>query len=372
MRSVTMLDLKAEYALFRDEIRAVVEETLDGQQFIGGPAIGQLERDMQDRFGFHNAIAVSSGTDAILCTLMALGVGAGDEVVLPAFTFFATAGTVARLGAKPVFVDIDAGTFNVTPAAVEAAVTSRTRTVIVVHLFGQCADMDAINAMAAKRNLAVIEDAAQAIGATYHGRNAGTLGTIGCFSFYPTKNLGGFGEGGLITTGDAELAAVVRQLRNHGESRRYHHERVGGNFRLDTMKAAILGVKLRRLEELNRRRRANAAAYDRLLAGAPVVRPCVAHGCGHVYHQYSILSDRRDELAAYLRDRGVGTGIYYPIPLHRQPCFAGLGYAEGSLPVTEETCRRILSIPCHPMLTEEDVRYVAGGILEFHAAEKYA
>jgi dTDP-4-amino-4,6-dideoxygalactose transaminase len=383
MRSIAMLDLRGEYALFREEIRAAVDSVLESQQFIGGPAITELEEAFRTRYGVGHAVAVSSGTDALLCTLMALGIGPDDEVIVPSFTFFATAGTVWRVGAKPVFVDIDPRTFNLDATKVEPLVTSRTRAIMAVHLFGQCAEMDAINAVAARHRLRVIEDAAQAIGATYHGRFAGKLSDVACLSFYPTKNLGGFGEGGMILTDDGELAAVARQLRNHGESQRYHHDRVGGNFRLDTMKAAILLVKLRYLDEFTRRRRHNAARYGELLSGHPetplphrgrgqgegVTTPYVPEGHGPVYHQYSILCDRRDELAGFLRDRGVGTGVYYPVPLHRQRCFASLGYGPGSLPITEQTCSRILSIPCHPMLTDDDVRYVASCIREFERSE---
>lgn len=365
MRSVSMLDLKAEYRLFRDEIRAAVDAVLESQYFIGGPAVAELETALAACSGARHAVAISNGTDALLCALMALGVGHGDEVILPAFTFFATAGTVARVGATPVFADIDPQTFNIDPAKVERALTSKTRAIIPVHLFGQCADMDAINELARSRGVKVLEDAAQAIGARYKSRSAGTLGDLASLSFYPTKNLGGFGEGGMIFTNDEQLATICRQLRNHGESQRYYHDRVGGNFRLDTMKAAILLVKLKRLDEFNRRRRQNAAQYDRLLAGSGVTTPKTADGCEHVYHQYSILSDRRDALAAHLRDRGVGSAVYYPVPLHVQKCFALLGYKPGSLPVTEQSAARILSIPCHPMLSDEDVAYVAAAINEF-------
>jgi dTDP-4-amino-4,6-dideoxygalactose transaminase len=372
MRSITMLDLRGEYNLFREDIRAAVDSVLEGQQFIGGPAVAEVEEAIRSRYGVGHAIAVGSGTDALLCTLMALGIGRDDDVIVPSFTFFATAGTVWRLGAKPVFVDIDPRTFNLDATKVEPLVTSRTRAIMAVHLFGQCADMEAINAVAARHGLKVIEDAAQAIGATYKGRFAGKLGDVACLSFYPTKNLGGFGEGGMILTDDGELAAIARQLRNHGESQRYHHDRVGGNFRLDTMKAAILLVKLRYLDEFTRRRRHNASRYDERLSESAVTTPFVPDGHGPVYHQYSILCDRRDELVAFLRDRGVGTGVYYPVPLHRQRCFASLGYGPGSLPITEQTCSRILSIPCHPMLPEEDVQYVASCIQEFEASEPRA
>lgn len=369
MRSVAMLDLRGEYGLFREEIRAAVDQVLESQQFIGGPAITELEDVIRARYGIAHAVAVSNGTDALLCALMALGISRDDEVIVPSFSFFATAGAVWRVGAKPVFVDIDPRTFNLDPKAVSQAVTPRTRAIIPVHLFGQCADMDAINAIAKRHGIKVIEDAAQAIGATYKGRFAGKLGDVACLSFYPTKNLGGFGEGGMILTDDAELATVARQMRNHGESQRYHHDRVGGNFRLDTLKAAVLLVKLRYLDEFTRRRRHNAARYNELLNGSCVTTPYVAEGHQPVYHQYSILCDRRDDLVAFLRYRGVATGVYYPVPLHRQRCFASLGYGPESLPITEQTCSRIVSIPCHPMLTEEDVQYVASCIHEFEQSE---
>jgi len=368
MRPIRMLDLHGEYDIFRNEVRSAVEKVLESQQFIGGPAIGELEDAVSTRFGGGTAVAVSSGTDALLCAMMALGLGAGDEVIVPPFTFFATAGCVWRTGARPVFVDIDKRTFNLDPSKIEALITPRTKAIVAVHLFGQCAEMDTINEIAAKHKLAVIEDAAQAIGATYRGRPAGTLGDVACFSFYPTKNLGGFGEGGLIFTRNDQLAARVRQMRQHGESRRYIHEFVGGNFRLDTMKAAILLVKLGHLDSFTKKRQANAAHYHTLLADSPVTTPYVTDHMTHVYHQYSILTDRRDELQAALSEQNIGSGIYYPVPLHLQPCFASLGYEPGSLPVSEEICERILSLPCHPMLAEDDLGRVAECIGAFHAA----
>lgn len=365
MRQVALLDLHAEFALFRDEIQRAVMEVLESQQFINGPAIARLEEALCERFGAAAGIAVSSGTDALLVSLMALGVRPGDHVIVPTFTFFATAGVVARLGAEPVFVDIDPRTFNLDVAGVERAISERTKAIIAVHLFGQCADMDALLAVSRRRGVPIVEDAAQAIGATYRGRPAGTMGDLGCFSFYPTKNLGGFGEGGFVFAKDEALGRIVRQLRHHGESQRYVHERVGGNFRLDTMKAAILLAKLPHLDDFTERRRRNAAAYDAGLPGAAVTTPYVAPECRHVYHQYSILCDRRDELVACLREQGVQTGIYYPIPLHRQPCFQSLGYEEGSLPVSEAACRRIVSLPCQPMLHGDEVEHVISCILAF-------
>lgn len=370
MRRVRLLDLHSEHKLFAHEIRAAIEAVLESQHFIGGPAVTELESALGRRTGVAHAIAVSSGTDALLCTMMAMEIGQGDEVILPSFTFFATAGSVARLGATPVFVDIDPRTFNMDPAAVESSITDRTRAIIAVHLFGQCAEMDAIDALAARRGIRVIEDMAQAIGASYHGRSAGSLGDAACLSFYPTKNLGGIGEGGMILTDDEDLARLVRRLRNHGEAQRYVHERVGGNFRLDTMKAAALLIKLRHLDQFTKRRRDNAARYDELLHAGPVSTPYVPDHQEAVYHQYSILCDRRADLADFLRARGVDTGVYYPVPLHLQKCFASLGYRRGALPVTERTCDAILSLPCQPMLDDDDLVYVVSCIHEFYATSK--
>lgn len=368
MRKVSMLDLSAEMAVYGDGVRQAVEATLSGCHFIGGPAVGELEAALAKMIGVRHAVAISNGTDALLCAMMALELGPGDEVIAPPFTFFATAGAIVRCGATPVFVDIDPRTYNLDPVAVERAITPRTKAIVTVDLFGQCADADAIGKIATRHGVRVIEDAAQAIGATYHGRQAGTLGDLACFSFYPTKNLGGFGEGGLVTTNDDRLGMLCRQLRNHGESERYVHERVGANFRLDTMKAAILLAKLPHLTEFNRRRRANAAMYDRLLADLPIDLPFVPAGHEPVYHQYTIATERRDELKLFLADRGVMSGIYYPVPLHRQRCFAHLGCGSASLPVTERLCERVLSLPVHPMLTEEDVACVAECVRAFFGA----
>lgn len=369
MKQVHMLELKQEWDILQAEIREAVDQVLEGGRYINGPEVSQLEQQMCERFGASHAVAVSSGTDALLCSMMALEIGAGDEVIIPSFTFFATAGAVHRLGAAPVFVDIDPQTFTMDPQAVEAAVTDKTRAIIAVQLFGQCADMDAINAIAQKHGITVIEDAAQAIGAKYKDRFAGTLGTFACFSFYPTKNLGGFGEGGMIFGNDEKLATLARQLRNHGESQRYVHEHVGGNFRLDTMKAAILLVKLRYLDRFTQRRREIAAQYDSLLAETPVITPKVPDDQVSVYHQYSTLADRRDALSAHLREQGIDSGVYYPIGLHLQKCFSSLGYKPGSLPVTEQTCEKILSLPCHPMMSDDDVTHVVDSVKAFYSGD---
>ncbi len=369
MKPITMLDLKAEFPLFESTARAVVDDVFAAQAFIGGRQVGALEERVADLLGCGHAIAVSSGTDAILLALMAAGIGPGDEVITTPFTFFATAGCIHRTGARPVFVDIDPETFNLDPARVEATITPRTKAILPVHLFGQCADMDAIGDLASRHGLAVIEDAAQAIGARHRDRCAGAMGLAGCFSFYPTKNLGGFGEGGMVTTNDDAFATRARQMRNHGQTNVYEHALIGGNFRLDTMKAGFLLAKLEKLEDLNAARRANAARYDALLADVEGVQtPIVRDDCHMVYHQYSILCERRDALRAALGEVQIGSGIYYPLPLHLQPCFVELGYKVGDLPVAEACARRILSLPVHPMLEQRDVERVAECIRAFYAA----
>jgi dTDP-4-amino-4,6-dideoxygalactose transaminase len=315
-----------------------------------------------------SAVAVSSGTDAILCSLMTLGVGPGDEVILPTFTFFATAGCVWRVGAKPVFVDIEPDTFNIAPAKIEAAVTEKTKAIIPVHLYGQMADMEAIMGIADSRGIYVIEDAAQAIGACQGGRMAGAVGTVGCLSFYPTKNLGGIGDGGMILTDDAELAERLAVFRNHGESTRYHHKWVGGNFRMDSVQAAALSVKLGHLDRWTGARVANAARYDELLAGAGgIVTPIVRDGSTSVYNQYVIRAKRRDELQGFLKDHDVGAGIYYPLCLHEQECFASLGCRRGGFAESERACEEVLALPIFPELTDEQIVYVADKVKEFVA-----
>jgi dTDP-4-amino-4,6-dideoxygalactose transaminase len=368
MPTVNMLDLKAELELFRDDVRAVVDRVLEHGRYIGGPEVERLEEAIAGLCGQKFAVAVSSGTDALLSSLMAVGVGAGDEVITTPFTFFATAGVIDRLGAKPVFVDIEPDTFNIDPGRIEAAITGQTKAIIPVHLFGQCADLDAITDVAARRgNIPVVEDAAQAVGAAYHDRPAGSLGLAATLSFYPTKNLGGFGEGGMILTGDEAFAERCRLMRNHGQSRGYYHDFVGGNFRLDSMKAGILLVKLRHLAQFQANRQRNAAIYDELLADTPVQTPAVRPYNKHVYHQYSILCDRRDDLMAHLRESGIGCGVYYPVPLHLQPCFADLGHKTGDFPESERAAERILSLPIHPMLTEADLELCAAAIRELFA-----
>ncbi|MCP4246572.1 MAG: DegT/DnrJ/EryC1/StrS family aminotransferase [bacterium] len=366
MNNINMLDLQAEFKLLADEVRAAVDRVFDHQRFVGGPEVTQLEERLADLSGCRHAVAVSSGTDALVCALMSLGIGAGDEVVTTPFTFFATAGSICRLGAKPVFVDLEPDTFNLDPARLEAAITDRTRLILPVHLFGQCAEMDAINEIAARRgDLPVLADAAQAIGATYRDRPYGALATAATLSFYPTKNLGGFGEGGMILTDDTALADKFRLIRNHGQTSRYHHELIGGNFRLDTLQAALLLAKLDYLPRFNQARRRNAARYDERLAGGPIQAPVVRPHNASVYHQYSIICDDRDSLAAHLQEHGIGSGVYYAVPLHLQPCFADLGYKAGDLPISERTADRILSLPIHPMLSENDVDRVIDAVEAF-------
>ncbi len=369
MKPVSMLDLKAEFPLFEKAVRVAMDEVLESQHFIGGSHVAALEEKFANLTGAKHAVAIGSGTDAILVALMATDISPGDEVITTPFTFFATAGCIHRAGGKPVFVDIESDTFNIDPAKIEAAITSKTKAIMPVHLFGQCADMDAIKNLAVKANLVVIEDAAQAVGAMYNSQAAGALGHAGCFSFYPTKNLGGFGEGGMVTTNDDDFATKVRQLRNHGQTDQYHHTMIGGNFRLNTMQAAILSAKLPHLAAFNMRRNEIAQQYNEILAATPSIRtPRIADHCQSCFHQYSILTDQRDALREHLNSQSIGSGIYYPVPLHLQPCFEFLGYEAGDFPVSEETAKRILSLPVHPMLTDADVKRVASCIVQ-HQSE---
>jgi dTDP-4-amino-4,6-dideoxygalactose transaminase len=363
---VPLLDLKAQYASLRGEMLAAVTGVMDSQQFINGPAVRELEAQIAAYSGCLRAVGMSSGTDALLCALMTLGIGPGDEVITTPYSFFATAGCIARTGARPVFVDVDPATFNLDAAGIEAAVTAKTKAIMPVHLFGQMADMDAVMAVAAKRGLFVIEDAAQAIGATWKGRSAGSIGTVGCFSFFPSKNLGGLGDGGMIVTQDPLLAEKLEAFRNHGSQPKYHHHYVGGNFRLDTIQAAGLLVKLRHLEGWSAKRRENAARYDARFADvAAVRRPAVRPSAVSIYNQYVIRVERRDELQAFLKEQGIGTEVYYPISLHEQECFRGLGYARGAFPHSEEAARSSLALPIYPELTEEQIAYVATQVRAF-------
>jgi dTDP-4-amino-4,6-dideoxygalactose transaminase len=369
--SVPLLDLKAQYATIREDVRRAVEAVIERQEFIMGREVAELEREVAALSAARHGIGCASGTDALLLPLRALDLAPGDEVITPSFTFFATAGAVHNAGGRPVFADIDAATFNVDPAAVEAAITPRTRAIVVVHLFGQMVSLERILEIACRHGLPVIEDAAQAIGARRQvdgaWRMAGELSWAGTFSFFPSKNLGGFGDGGMIVTQQDDLAARLRKLRLHGGAKQYHHEEVGTNSRLDTLQAAVLLAKLPRLAGWSAARRARAARYTEAFAGHPdVIPPAVDPANEHIFHQYTVRVPRRDDLAARLRERGIGCAVYYPVGLHLQPCFAGLGYRAGALPATEEAMRTVLSLPVYPELSDAQQDEVIGAIREFY------
>jgi dTDP-4-amino-4,6-dideoxygalactose transaminase len=363
---VPLLDLQGQYAPLRADLLAAITRVCDSQQFIGGPEVEGLERELAGALGVRHAIGVSSGTDALLVAMMALGIGPGDEVVTSTFSFFATAGCISRLGARPILVDIDPVTFNLDPAAAAAAFTLRTRAVIPVHLYGLCADMDPILDAARRAGIAVIEDAAQAIGATYKGRQAGSMGTVGCFSCFPSKNLGAFGDGGFVTTDDDRLAAGVRLLRNHGAEPKYFHRRVGGNFRLDAIQAAVLRVKLPHVPRWSALRRRNAERYRRLFTDAgltdTVMLPTWPDDREHIFNQYVIRVAGRDQIRERLAADGIGTEIYYPVPFHLQECFASLGHHAGDFPRAEAAAAETLALPVYSELTEDQQRLVVDAV----------
>jgi dTDP-4-amino-4,6-dideoxygalactose transaminase len=367
--TVPLLDLQAQYAPLRQSLLDAITRVCDSQRFIGGPEVEGLERELAAYLATPHAIGMSSGTDALVAALMALDIGPGDEVITPTYSFFATAGSVVRLGARPVLVDIDAGTFNLNVAATLAAITPRTRAIIPVHLFGQSADLAPILDAATPRGIAVIEDAAQAIGSMYRGKPVGNWGAIGCFSFFPSKNLGGFGDGGLVTATDAKLAHRLKLIRNHGMEPKYYHHLVGANFRIDALQAAILRVKLPHLPAWSDARRANAARYRALFARAflsQVTLPCEAPDRTHIYNQFVIRVPERDRLRAHLDAAGIGTEVYYPVPFHLQECFAGLGYKAGAFPVAEAAAQQSLALPIYPELTEAQQAAVVGAIRKFY------
>ncbi len=372
--SVPLLDVNRGNSLLRDEILASIAEVVDSGRFLHGPQVGELECTIAGLCQTSQAIACASGSDALLLALMALDIQAGDEVILPSFTFFATASAVARLGANPVFVDIDPKTYNVCPDAVAASVTSRTRAIIPVHLFGQCAAMDKITTIAKKHDLPVIEDAAQAIGAEYLGRPAGAWGDIGCLSFYPTKNLGGMGDGGMMVCHDKEMSAKLRLLASHGMQPRYYHKLVGINSRLDTIQAAILNVKIAHLQSYTDARQKNADRYGDMFEASGLAQcielPYHAPEALHVWNQYGIRvpGGLRDSLRKHLSDMGIGNEVYYPVPLHQQECFRDLGYTDGCLPQTEKAAKEILHLPIYPDLTEREQASVVQGIERFYAS----
>lgn len=362
---VPLLDLKAQYATIKDKVLAEIAEVLETQQCIGGPKVEKLEKEVASLSNCKFAVGVSSGTDAILNCLMSLEIGCGDEVITTPFTFFATAGCIARTGAKPVFVDIDPKTYNINPAFIEAAITDKTKAIIPVHLYGQMADMDPIMAVAKKHNLSVIEDAAQSISSTYKGKQAGSIGTAGCFSFFPSKNLGGIGDGGMIVTNDEQLYKRLLIMRNHGQGSSYQHEYIGANFRLDPIQAVALLVKLPHLDKWSQARRNNAKYYNKKFSGTAVQTPFIDPDCITVYNQYVIRVPRRDEVVAHLRENNIGCNIYYPVPMHLQNCFSYLGYSKGDFPDAEKASGEVMAIPIYPELTDEMKDCVADTIIRF-------
>ena len=369
---IPLLDLKVQFAAIETEVRQAIDEVLASQQFILGPAVMTFEAAIADFTGTAHAVGVSSGSDALLVSLMALGIGPGDEVVTSAYSFFASAGAIARLGARPVFVDIEPDTYNIDATQIEQAITPRTKAILPVHQFGQCADMSAILAIADRHGPPVVEDAAQAIGAEHQSRRAGGMGRIGCLSFFPSKNLGGFGDGGMVLTADRALAEKMRVLRGHGAKPKYYHALVGGNFRLDALQATVLSAKLRHLEEWTDGRRRNARLYDQKFAAAglapgQLITPAVRSG-RHVFNQYVIRTPKRDALLGHLREKGIGCAVYYPEPLHLQACFAELGYREGQLPNAEAAARKSLAIPMYPELTASQIDRVVSTIVAFLGA----
>ena len=376
--NIPLLDLKAQYATIKDEIKTAIDDVLESQYFILGPKVGQFEQEIAKYCHVQHAVGVASGSDALLLAMMAIDVGYGDEVITTPYTFFATAGSISRLGAQPVFVDIDPKTYNINPDLIEKQITKRTKAIIPVHLYGQCADMDPILEIAQRHNLYVIEDAAQAIGAEYKGKKAGSIGHIGCLSFFPSKNLGGYGDGGMVITNDAELAEKIRVLRVHGAKSKYYHSVIGCNSRLDALQAAVLSIKLKYLDGWSEKRRKNAEIYNQLFAAdVDVVLPHVeaynypvakrrGEALVHIYNQYIIRAKRRDALREFLRKHSIGTEIYYPVSLHLQKCYADLGYGQGDFPESERAVEETLALPIYPELTYEQQEDVAEAVKTFY------
>ena len=365
------LDLKAEYAAMKEEIRAAVDRVLESQQFIMGPQVRELEAEVATLVGCRFAVGCASGSDALLLALMALGVDSGDEVITPPFTFVATAGSIARLKAKPVFVDIDPETYNLDAKQLESAITSRTKAIMPVHLFGLPAEMETITRIARAHGVPVIEDAAQSIGSQYQGKSVGNIGEFGSFSFFPSKNLGGAGDGGMITTNDPKFADRLTVLREHGSRKKYQYDLLGMNSRLDSLQAAILLVKIKYLDEFTRCRRRNADRYGELFKQAGLGKwislPVQPEGRRHVYNQYVIRAQKRDQFRDHLLARGIPTEIYYPSPLHLQPAFANLGYGPGAFPKAEDASRHVLALPVFPQMTEEQQKIVVEATAGFFA-----
>lgn len=368
--NVPLLDLKAQYQSIKEEIDEAVQKVFESQYFIMGPSVTSCEAAIAAYSNVSAAVGVSSGTDALLLALMAEGVGPGDEVITTPYTFFATAGSIARLGAKPVFVDIYPDTYNINVDQIEAAITDKTKVIIPVHLYGQMADMDPVMDIANRHNLVVIEDAAQAIGAEYKGRRAGSIGHMGCFSFFPSKNLGAAGDGGMITVQDVEREQKLRSLRVHGSETKYYHDYVGGNFRLDALQAAVVEVKLKYLDQWSEQRQKNAALYDKLFTEAGLVEkglvtlPVVSTN-RHIFNQYVIRVPNRDALRAHLKENGIGHEVYYPVPLHLQKCFAYLGHQPGAFPESERAALETIALPIYPELTDEMQAVVVEAVTNF-------
>ena len=376
MARIPLLDLKAQFQGIRGEVRSAIDEVVEAQMFILGPGVERFEAAAAAYTGATHAIGCASGTDALILALAALDLGPGDEVLTSPFSFFASASCAYKVGARPRFADIDPGTFNLDPERTLAAIGPRTKALLPVHLFGQCADMDAFLEIGSKRSLPVVEDAAQALGAAYRGRQAGTLGVLGCYSFFPSKNLGGFGDGGMLVTSDDALAERLRILRVHGGRQMYHHKYVGWNSRLDALQAAVLGVKLPHLDRWSEGRAANAARYDQWFRESGLVEsgalrlPERDPKARHIFNQYTLRVERRDELRRHLDEAGIGHAVYYPVPLHLQPCFADLGYAEGDFPIAERACREVVSLPVYPELTPAQQEQVVAAVAAFYPASR--
>ena len=364
--NIPLLDLKAQFATIREDVNRAIQQVLESQHFILGPKVEECEKVIAAYSQCSHGIGVSSGSDALLACLMAENIGPGDEVITTPYTFFATVGAISRLGATPVFVDIDPATYNIDVAKIASRITSKTRVIMPVHLYGQTADMDPIMALAEKHKLVVIEDAAQAIGAEYKGRRAGSIGHYGCFSFFPSKNLGAIGDAGMIVTNDAVRAEKLKVLRGHGAKPKYYHRVVGGNFRLDAIHAAVVTAKLPYLDSWTAGRQRNAKRYDQMFrkAGLPVTLPVIAAD-RHIFNQYVIRSSSRDQLQAFLKNKGVGTEVYYPVPMHLQDCFAYLGVKAGEFPESERAAKESLAIPVYPELNDAQAQYVVDAIAEF-------
>ncbi|RAL24577.1 DegT/DnrJ/EryC1/StrS family aminotransferase [Thermoflavimicrobium daqui] len=366
MKQIPLIDLKAQYETIRDEVRSAIDDVLENGRYILGPDVKALEEEIAAFCGVKYAVGVANGTDALLLALDAKGIGPGDEVITTPFTFFATAEVVSQLGATPVFVDIDPKTYNIDVSQIKAKINEKTKAIIPVHIFGQPANMDEVVAIANEHDLFVLEDAAQAIGSEYKGRKIGSWGHAATFSFFPTKNLGGYGDGGMVVTNDEELAKKIRILRVHGSNPKYYHSVVGYNSRLDELQAAILRVKLRYLNQWNEARRQKASLYDELLKDTPVVTPYCAENRSHIYHLYIIQATERDDLMKYLKEKGISTGVYYPVPLHQQDVYNYLGYEEGSLPNAEYMAKRTFALPLYAELEDETIHYIADAVKSFY------